>query len=366
MQGCQSSKINTLRDTLLKHTVDFLGLAEVNKDWRKVPHEESLWTLTDGWFEHRRLSTSINSQVPPTRKVQTGGTALLAINKVAYSIIAQDIDPRKLGRWTSMLLKGKNQHKCRIVCIYCPCISTGPTSTYALQTIALTNMGILECPRTQFWQDLRESIMTWQSQNEQVIIMGDWNSEYQEVITWMKSFGLVDIIHSRHPSETPPPTCNRSRHSPIDVIFAPEDFKSWRGGFLAFDYLEGDHRGIWCDIPIEYILGYNIHHPSHAKARRLKVGDPRVRTKYLNTLHRLLRGNNIYDRFQRLYDSAQATHVLPIDIMQFEDLDEEIVHAMEAAEQQCRKLKTGITKWSPLYQRACDKVTYWKLILCQL
>jgi len=267
--GCQSSKINTLKDVLLRHEVDFVGLAEVNKDWRKVPQQESLWALTDGWFEHRRLVTSINLQIKPTRVTQTGGTALLAINKIAYSIRSVAEDPRKLGRWTSMLLNGKNQHASRIVCAYCPCISNGPTSAYALQTVALSQLGILTCPRAQFWEDLKTSIMEWQSQGEHVILMGDWNSEYEEVRAWMATYGLTDIVHSRHSSIPPPPTCNRSRHAPIDIIFAPYPMKSWRCGFFSFDYLEGDHRGIWCDVPIEYILGYNMCHPLHAKARRL-------------------------------------------------------------------------------------------------
>jgi hypothetical protein len=35
---------------------------------------------------------------------------------------------------------------------------------------------------------------------------------------------------------------------------------------------------------------------------------------------------------------------------------------MYEAERKCRKLKTGIVKWSPLYQKACDSVTYWSLM----
>jgi hypothetical protein len=105
-RSTQSLKITKLKDLLLKHNFDVVGLSEVNKDWRVVPPKETLWTGTEGWFEYRRLNTSINYMVPPQSQIQYGGTALMAINKVAYSIVAVEDDHRKLGRWTYFLFRG--------------------------------------------------------------------------------------------------------------------------------------------------------------------------------------------------------------------------------------------------------------------
>jgi Exonuclease III len=251
----QSLKLSKLKDFLIKHKFDVVGLSEVNKDWRLVPHKETLWATTEGWFEYRRLSTCINQKVRPQSQIQYGGTALMAINKCAYSIIKIEPDHRQLGRWTSILFRGKNQHLCRIICAYCPCKSTGPTSTYALQVVGLAQDTIVDCPRKQFWTDLKAYIGTCQEQNENVIIMGDWNSSYPEVVQWMNQFDLVDIIQTRHSHTRPPPTCKRSTTYPLDAIFAPSTFRCWRGGYLAYEKLESDHRGIWWDIPIEFILG---------------------------------------------------------------------------------------------------------------
>lgn len=359
--NCQTSKINTLKDIVIKHDIDILGMSEVNKDWGMIPQTETMWSLTDGWFEYRRLVTGLNSLVPPMSRTQFGGTLLLAINRIAFSITSTDGDPRKLGRWTSMLFKGKDQKKCRIICAYCPCVSTGPKSTYALQTIGLAQGNILECPRKQFWVDLKAYIEQCISNEEHLVIMGDWNSEYGEVKRWMKGNGLIDIIQQRHNHDHPPPTCVRSKEDPIDAIFTSEHFKCWRGGFLAFDYLEGDHRGLWCDIPIEYILGYNMPYPTHPHARRLKTQDPRTRKRYLSILHESLKDNDVYQQMKDLYNATDKGW-LPTDILQFEDLDHNITNAMYDAERRCRTLKMGAIPWSPLYQRACDKVTYWKLV----
>jgi Endonuclease/Exonuclease/phosphatase family./Reverse transcriptase (RNA-dependent DNA polymerase). len=358
---CQSFKINKLKDTLLKHNIDIMGLSEVNKDWRMIPQKQTLWQLTEGWFEYRRMITSLNSMVPPTSQTQYGGTAMMVNNKVAYSIMEMKADARNLGRWSSILLKGKNQKLCRIICAYCPCISTGPSSTYTLQVVGLSRQNTYTCPRIQFWTDLQAYIEQCQNANEQLIVMGDWNSDYDQLLTWMQQFGLHDIIQSRHGSQTPPPTCHRSSGGPIDAIFATNIIPCWRGGYLAFDYLESDHRGLWCDIPIEFLLGYNMQHPAHPQARRLKTTDPRIKKKYISLLHTALRNNNIYEKFDSMYQSMQVS-VLPTDLLKYEELDTIITTAMQEAERKCRKLRTGIVKWSPLYQKACDRVTYWKLV----
>jgi len=357
----QTSKITKLKETLLKHDIDLLGLSEVNKDWRKIPHQQTLWSISDGWFEHRRLSMSINTKVRAHSKVQFGGTLMLAVNRLAHSIVSIDEDPRGLGRWTSMRLKGKNNSLCRIICAYCPCLSQGPSSTYALQVVGLATDNIFICPRIQFWTDLKVFINKCQNDNEKVIVMGDWNSDYADVTRWMDSLNLEDLIYKRHSEEQPPPTCVRSSTSPLDAIFAPNNMTCWRGGFLSFDYLESDHRGLWCDIPIEMILGYNMDHPAHAKARRLKAHDPRVRKKYLSVLHDILDHEDVYKKLDTLYNNA-TVQWLPTDIINFEEVDDTINKAMNIAEQKCRKLKTGIVKWSPIYQKACDRVTYWTML----
>jgi hypothetical protein len=125
----QTPKLNKLRDTLLKHKVDILGMAEINKDWRKIPQKDTLWTVTNGWFEYRRLTTSINQMVKATSQVQYGGTLLMAMDHLAHSIISVESDDRQLGRWSTFLCRGKNQAKLRIISAYCPCKSNGTTST---------------------------------------------------------------------------------------------------------------------------------------------------------------------------------------------------------------------------------------------
>lgn len=334
-----SPKINKLKALLLRQHIDILGLSEVNKDWRLVPQKETFWAITDGWFEHPRLHTSINRKVQPQTQTQFGGTALLAINKMAYGIIDTAEDTKQLGRWNSFLFRGKKQKLCRIICAYCPCRSTGPSSTYALQVMGLARENVMECPRKQFWIDLKEFITQCLENKETVILMGDWNSNYLEVVEWMSKLGLHDIIQSRHNTSTPPPTCKRSSSQPLDAIFTNKDIACWRGGYLSYDILDSDHRGIWCNIPLELLLGYNIPHPTHSTARRLKTHDPQTRKRYLTLLHKLLKNKKIYEQFDTLSQSLKRGKLLPTEILKYEELDGSITDSMITAERHCRKLK---------------------------
>jgi hypothetical protein len=104
-----------------------------------------------------------------------------------------------------------------------------------------------------------------------------------------------------------------------------------------------------------------MHHPTHSQARRLKTDDPRITRRYNNHLDKLLKENNIYNKMEHLHSSCKLGF-LPTDAIVFEDLDTLITNAMMITERKCRKLKTGTIPWSPLYQQACDRVTYWTLV----
>jgi Reverse transcriptase (RNA-dependent DNA polymerase). len=103
-----------------------------------------------------------------------------------------------------------------------------------------------------------------------------------------------------------------------------------------------------------------MHHSKSFQARRLKTGDPRIRKRYVHLLHQTLEKDKVYDRFDKLMFSPHGG-LLPTDVLQFEVIDRDITNAMEYAERKCRKLHMGEVKWSPLYQKACDRVTYWTM-----
>ena len=103
------------------------------------------------------------------------------------------------------------------------------------------------CPRQLFGIDLKAAIEAKVELGHQIIVMGDFNSEYSDLTEWMLELGLVDIISEAH--DNGPKTYNRSKDSHIGCIFTSVNLKLRKGGFLPFHKLLSDHRGFWIDIP---------------------------------------------------------------------------------------------------------------------
>ena len=59
-------------------------------------------------------------------------------------------------------------------------------------------MGIQNEPRNQFWIDINTEILKWIHQGEEIILIGEWNSEASEVNKWMETHGLTNTICNLH------------------------------------------------------------------------------------------------------------------------------------------------------------------------
>ena len=80
-------------------------LAELNTNWYLRLQDDRLKYRTRGWWESSNIQTSHNQHSYITQK-QAGGTATLTINEYAHRSGDPCSDPRKLGRWTSIAIKG--------------------------------------------------------------------------------------------------------------------------------------------------------------------------------------------------------------------------------------------------------------------
>ena len=116
-----------LKKVIIDHNVDLVGLAEVNRDWRKISYENTIWGATTGWREHRRIQVSQNTTKPcSNRNTLIGGTAMMAFDDLVFRISGQESDPRKLGRWSNFSITGKNNITSSIFTFLRFCIHTTP------------------------------------------------------------------------------------------------------------------------------------------------------------------------------------------------------------------------------------------------
>ena len=357
----QTLKLEKLKKLILTHDFDLVGLTEVNKDWRKVSQDNTIWGATSGWREHRRIQVAQNVTKPPSNSdLLIGGTAMMAFDDFVFKISKQENDSRKLGRWCSLSITGKNNVITTIFTCYCPVRSTSLGSAYAQQLIYIAeHTNILpetSCPRQLFGLDLQQAVEEKVNLGHNVILMGDFNSDYNKLTTWMSELGLIDLIAHKHGHC--PKTHMRSRDAPIDCIFGSSNLGICNGGFLAFHKLISDHRAIWIDIPKELLYGFNPPQPSTYLARRLKLEDPRVVKRYLDLLSTTMDQHDLFRRMDTLHNAAL---IQPTDriIEEYELIDILINKLMQEAEAKCRKLHTGSISWSPAYKESSLLLEYW-------
>ena len=318
-----------------------------------MEQKHTIWNATALWRENRRVQAANNITKPSTAEFQVGGTATVAFDDWVFRISKQGSDIRLLGRWAWLTITGKNNCNTTIITCYCPVRGKSTGSVYSQQLIYMAENRALipaetTCPRQLYGIDLKLLIEEKAGLGHQIIVCGDFNSDYPELKAWMLGLNLEDLLSTKY--GLGPRTYKRSKDCPIDCCFGIPSLKINRGGYLSFGRLHSDHRGVWIDIPARLLLGYKPSPITYVDARRLKLIDPRVVTKYQSKLIQLCFYHNIFQKMDNLH--KRATYPLsPILAEEYEAIDAVIEQLMEEAEKKCRKLRTGEIPWSPAYKK---------------
>ena len=141
----------------------------------------------DGWLKTRRNRTGYKRVTTSDGTFLSGGTEIMSVDEVSFIVIVIGQESWNLGSWSWMLLRGKKNVITRIITTYFPTVGAITGGAYSRKLESLTMMKIQNDPRTQFWIDLNTEILKWIHQGEQIILIGDWNSEASEVNTWMET-----------------------------------------------------------------------------------------------------------------------------------------------------------------------------------
>ena len=362
----ETDKKEVLRDFINEYKVDCYAIAEVNVNWKIVPTKDSMHTFFKDSFQNCRVTSAHNLWGNTKKPHQQGGVGIVTTGDMALRIASTDQDGKKLGRWTSTVLRGKHNMLTRVVSVYVPRVPTGTSrgldTIFAQQQASLLKMKVTKPVIKSFWEDFWKAIDTWRDKGEQLIVCGDWNENVytSDVRKKFRDRNMHPAITGRH-RKVAPPTYNKGRH-PIDEIFVSGGLTVQKSGYLHHGTNEGDHCPLWVDISKDSALGIEPPKIHSIHARRLKTKDPNIVNKYNAILQEEFEKNDIYLRALNLYN--EYTDTLTAEQMQeYDELDALREQAMVKAEKKCRKLHMGAVPWSPTIQAARDKVQYIKLTL---
>ena len=221
-----------LKSLTINYDIDLVCLTEVNRDWRSIAQDNTIWNATSSWKENRRVQVSYNTTKPSAGECLVGGTAMIAFDDLVFSMSDQGADCRNLGRWSFITIYGKNAVKTTFITCYCPVVSSSPGSFYSQNLTYMAEHknkypGNITCPRQLYGYDLNFLIEQKSNAGHKIMVLGDFNSEYTNLVEWMNTVGCVDVIHERHGKC--PITYQRSNKDPLDCCFGDPNMKIRQG-----------------------------------------------------------------------------------------------------------------------------------------
>lgn len=154
-------------------------------------------------------------------------------------------------------------------------------------------------PREVFSTELLVQLQKWIANGNQIVLGIDMNEDVHkaQLSKELLQIGMKDIITSRHGNEGPATYADGS--TVIDGIYAAASMQNCRCGFLPILF---DHRPLWVEIPMDAVLGTNLAPTLRPQARRLKLEDPRIVNKFLDSYEKQ-HNNTSYSTWQQVYST---------------------------------------------------------------
>ena len=115
---------------MINKGIAIIGLAEIDSNWSKIPIKEKIYNMMYRWFKTRRISTGYNRFTTSDGPFQSGGTAIMAVDKLLCREIAIGEELRNLSCWSWMLLRVNNNARTIIITTYCPTLSASAGGEY--------------------------------------------------------------------------------------------------------------------------------------------------------------------------------------------------------------------------------------------
>ena len=351
--------------------IDCLCLSETNIEWNhphvasKIPH------ITRKFFNYSRLSTS-TSAVRFDRIYKPGGVASLITNEWTGRIIRSEPDASGLGRWTTTLLNGKRHRKIALISAYQVCKtsihSCGITTSYCQQWHLIRSQGDeLPDPRRRFWDDLTQYIQTLQTENFQIILVGDFNTSKSEnshnpINALLSTCHLSDAIEQFH-DYTNQTSYSRGA-SIIDFCFVSTDLVPCikACGYLPFHFFcLSDHRCLYVDFDSAALFGNQPPKIAQPNARFVKSRDSTSTEKFLARLGTYWSRHSIHSRVTRLSSVLTRTKVTPSVRRFATKIDRDRTRAFLMAEKKCRRRNRP--PWSRPLHRLSRQFRYWQIVI---
>ena len=342
---------------------DIILLSEIGLNWRNIKLEDNWYARTKDEFQRIASITGHNTHEKTKKKVQWGGTAIIAVNETASRVIQKGTDESGLGRWSWILLQGKDDQRIRCISIYSPPkYSKGPFSVWQQHCTKLFVDGKNIDPVEDLTHSFEREIKKWTAEGEKLIIGGDVNQNITNsaMQRMLDDNGLKEVILSRLDTNTETHIWNRSGVA-IDSIWCTDNMTPTNTGYT--EYSRWDHRTAWCDLHKETVFGEDRGPTTSFTGRKLLLDRPLTTKKYLREYLKLFKEKKLGERIDELRNETQG--MIELTTKQKEsmnEIDEDRTKAMLQAEKKCRNIRVNKVPYSPAVALAAKKMNFWLLL----
>ena len=184
--------------------MDCVGLSELNKNWLKIPTQDTFTRRIATWWKHQRTNFTWLKDYEWPSESQRGGVSLsLTTNKISKYAKDKGEDASGLGRWVWQTVEGHSDIRTVIIQIYRPNKNEEQLrSVYMQQRIAADEMDPLKI----FEIDLLEMVDTFIEDGFRMIIMGDFNQPLEgksRLEQRLRERGIEDKLRKHYPGQAP-------------------------------------------------------------------------------------------------------------------------------------------------------------------
>ena len=365
------NKWKEILQSTISQQIDVLCLSETNVEWRHPITSTRIPAITKRFFNQSRLITS-SSAVKFQRIFKPGGTATLITNEWTGRILTCEQDSSGLGRWTTTKMTGKRHKKIAIITAYQVCKTSihqsGITTCYTQQWHLLRAQGEdLPDPRNRFWTDLSRHIQELQTNQFQIILMGDFNTTFttdnrNPLNILQRNCQLSNAVGEFH--ECSQHTSYARGTQIIDYCLVSTNLlPSIRAcGYLPLHFLcFSDHRGIYVDFDSSILFGNSPPKIAKPMTRYVKSRDARATSKFLTRLNAYWSDHSIRSRISRLSATLERTKATASVRRYAMKIDRDRTRGFLMAEKTCHRRDRP--PWSRTLHRLSRQFRYWQIVI---
>ena len=358
--------------------VDVLGLAETNLNWKnKWIREKWKATVRRSWPGSQVIVLSIATNDGETVH-QQGGVSLIINKKWAPHIRESGSDT--LGRWAWATMGGSGNKKITVVSAYRPCtgyVTDGCETVWRQQYDAITKKALQSGdgvvrkldPRERMLADLEKFIEMKKKAGHRVVLLIDANETRQVTGSAKKTYGSSMIQLEMDSSQdddkvmVPSRTGGKRVIDHVDTYGIPKEYMRRAGQVPHGLGFESDHRGIYVDLEIEPLLGFQAEDYPAREQRRLKSKNKVTSSKYTESLLESLTAHNVWNRVKVLWRQVQDGKMSDEHRAEFNKIDKSTTESMLAAERHLPH--QGQEGFTPKLKGILMEIKYYRLLLRQ-